>query len=109
MKIFLIQPMNGRSEEEITQERKIVENFFKMIDCEIINSLYKDKPPESNNEGLFYLGKSVQAMSEADLVVALPNWKKNKGCKIEYECAHKYGLEIAEMTINFHKNEEADE
>ena len=38
-------------------------------------------------------------MAEADAVLLLPNWEKGRGCKIEYECAKAYELEIVEIKL----------
>ena len=98
-KAMLIQPMAGRNELEILKERNMMKDVMESNGYEVMETLFREKAPKDVNEGLYYLGKSIQAMSKADLVVLLPNWNKNKGCKIEYECAKAYGKETLEIQL----------
>lgn len=98
-KIMLIQPMLGRSEEEIKREREMITEVVEAAGVKVIDTLFADKAPKNSKQGLYYLGKSVQAMAEADAVLLLPNWEKGRGCKIEYECAKAYGLEVVEIKL----------
>lgn len=91
MKVFISQPMNGRKNEDIILERNIIKKeLLKYFDVQIIDTLFDfdDKPP------IYYLGKSVEAMSEADLVVFAPNWENARGCRVEYRVAVEYGKRI---------------
>ena len=70
-KVFISFPMSGKTFEEIVEERdnilkKIKEKFSSQIDVELINSIY-ECPFE--HKPLWYLGWSIQAMSEADIAV----------------------------------------
>lgn len=47
-----------------------------------------------NASPLWFLSKSLEVMSLADVVVFANNWEKYRGCKIEHQCAKEYGLEI---------------
>lgn len=95
-KIFISFPMSGKTFEEIVTERdnilkKLKEKLFNNIDIELINSIYEE-PFE--HKPLWYLGWSIQKMSEADIAVfAGKNWKEARGCQIEYACAKQYGLQ----------------
>ena len=95
-KIFISFPMSGKTFEEIVEERdnifkKLKEKFFFKIDIELINSVYEE-PFE--HKPLWYLGWSIQKMSEADIAVFTgKNWKEARGCQIEYACAKQYGLQ----------------
>ena len=96
VKAFLIQPMNGRSEKEILDEREIMRMIFEVKGITLIDS-YITGEPKSNNIGLWYLGKSIEMMADADVVCLLPGWDKNRGCKLEYECAKNYEMTILEI------------
>ena len=99
LKAFLIQPMNGRKEREIIRERELMKKVLLPYDFEVIDTYFIEKAPEGCNEGLFYLGKSIQAMGEADLIICLPHWRKNKGCRIEYKCAKAYKKNILRINL----------
>lgn len=102
MKVFISQPMNGRSDEEILEERKFAERFLKTYydydyDIEIIDSFTKS--PELVTKGrIAMLGNSIQLMSDADLVLFMPDWNTARGCIVEHVVAEKYGLKILYMT-----------
>lgn len=91
MKIFISQPMNGRTNEEIMVERSLaIAELSKKIEVSLIDTLFdlENKPP------LYYLGKSIEAMADADLVVFIGNWENARGCRIEYETAREYNKNI---------------
>lgn len=90
MKVFISQPMLGRSNEEILAERNQVAARFP--DAEIIDSFFKDVPHSDNP--LWYLGEAIKLMGEADAVYFCKGWKHSRGCKIEYECAVAYGKPV---------------
>lgn len=97
MKVFISQPMKDLKEDEILEVRKeAVENCQKIYgeDIEIIESYFNDIP--KSNKGLFYLGKSIALMAEADVVYFCKGWEKARGCKLEHACALAYGIDIIE-------------
>ena len=91
MKIFISQPMNDLSEDEIKRTRLNIEQRIEQLfgDVDIINSLYF----EGGIKPLFNLGRSIQLLSEADIAYFASGWSKARGCRIEYMCASDYGIE----------------
>ena len=96
---MIIQPMAGRTEKDIKRERKMITEALEANGQEVINTLFTEEAPKDSKQGLWYLGKSIQAMAEADMVLLLPNWRNARGCKIEYECAKAYGIETVEIKL----------
>ena len=91
-KIFISQPMNGKTNEEIEDERNyIIDKLRENESVEIIDSFFKDKPYEASP--LWYLGESVKLMSEADVVFFCNGWQTARGCQIEHDCALEYGID----------------
>ena len=91
-KIFISQPMNGKTTEEIENERNYIIGRLKENECvEIIDSFFKDKPYEASP--LWYLGESIKLMSEADVVFFCNGWQTARGCQIEHDCALEYGID----------------
>ena len=97
IKIFISQPMNGKTTEEIEEERNYIidiltSRFARKNECiEIIDSFFKDKPYEASP--LWYLGESIKLMSEADVVFFCDGWQTARGCQIEHDCALEYGID----------------
>ena len=91
-KIFISQPMNGKTTEEIENERNyIIDKLRENESVEIIDSFFKDKPYEASP--LWYLGESIKLMSEADVVFFCNGWQTARGCQIEHDCALEYGID----------------
>ena len=91
-KIFISQPMNGKTTEEIENERNYIIGRLKENECvEIIDSFFKDEPYEALP--LWYLGESIKLMSEADIVFFCDGWQTARGCQIEHDCALEYGID----------------
>ena len=91
-KIFISQPMNGKTTEEIENERNYIIDRLKENECiEIIDSFFKDTPHDA--KPLWYLGESIKLMSEADVVFFCNGWQTARGCQIEHDCALEYGID----------------
>ena len=97
IKIFISQPMNGKTNEEIEDERKHIINRLTLQfareneHIEIIDSFFKDAP--HNAKPLWYLGESIKLMSEADIAFFCDGWQIARGCQIEHDCALEYGID----------------
>ena len=67
-KIFISQPMNGKTTEEIENERndiidRLATQFARENECiDIIYSFFKNAPHDT--KPLWYLGESIKLMSE---------------------------------------------
>ena len=97
-KIFISQPMNGKTDEFILAERekaiKAAKDYFG-DDIEVIDSFFKSTPHDA--KPLWFLGKSLELMADADAVIFIGNWKNYRGCKIEHICAVEYGIDVIEL------------
>lgn len=93
MKLFISQPMKGKTNEEIEAERAVVFSRFEAegIKVEIIDSFFKNAPAQATP--LWYLGESIKLLEEADVVFFCKGWEHYNGCTIEHECAVRYGKE----------------
>lgn len=100
MKVFISQPMAYKTQQEILNERGTLVELIKEEfgeDAEIIDSYFPDAPHDA--EPLWYLGKAIQLMSEADVVVMAKNWWIARGCRCEYDCARTYGKCVVESKV----------
>ena len=93
-KVFISQPMKDKTNQEIEQERKeIIEKTEKHFgEIEVIDSFFKDAPHDA--KPLWFLGKSLELLSTADVIVLGKGWENARGCKIEHECAVQYGIKV---------------
>ena len=97
-KLFISQPMRGLTDEEILKVREEIRARAEYVigePVELINSFIEDYPGEINKSiPVWYLGKSIQFLSQADIVYFGEGWENARGCKIEYEIASAYGIEV---------------
>ena len=96
-KLFISQPMNGKTDEEILKEReKAIKQAEELLKerVEVINQFFRVAPIDA--KCLWFLGKSLELLSTADVVYFAYGWQKARGCKIEHECAVQYNITIIE-------------
>lgn len=96
-KLFISQPMKGKTNEEIEAERaKAIEAAKEVLndDVEVIDSFFKDAPVDARP--LWFLGKSFELLSTADVAYFAKDWDKYRGCKLEHTAAQEYGIKVIE-------------
>lgn len=96
IKIMISQPMKGKTEEQIRSERAELVKKLEEKGHEVVDTIFAEETPEGDAR-LYYLAKSIEAMSKVDAVVFMPGWEKARGCQIEHEIAVKYNKFIKEV------------
>lgn len=96
MKIMISQPMRGKTEQQIRQEREELVEKLEQQGHKVIDTILTDKPPIDCDEAIYFLGRSIELMSKADAVVFMKGWENARGCRIEYQIAKDYGKFIKE-------------
>lgn len=110
IKVMISQPMKGKTEEQIKDERARFTEFLKGYrnDFEIIDTIFTDEVPDGMDKLIYYLGKSIEAMSQADLVAFMPGWKNARGCRIEYMVAKEYEKPVIDFGNKERKADKED-
>jgi len=94
--IFLSLPMAGKTEEEIKMDIAAMQNRAKHMfpddEVDFIESLIDEEPPDGCRPGVYFLARSIELMSYADLVIFNKDWEKARGCVIEKMVADKYQI-----------------
>lgn len=96
-KLFISQPMRGKTDEEILAERKkAIESAERNLGepIEVIDSFFQNAPADARP--LWFLGKSLELLSTADIAYFAKGWEDARGCRIENQCAIEYGIEVIE-------------
>lgn len=96
-KIFISQPMKDKSDDEILAEReKAIKSAEELLGepVEVIDSFFQSAPADARP--LWFLGKSLELLSTADIAYFAKGWEKARGCKIENTCAIEYGITVIE-------------
>ena len=99
MKLFISQPMAGKTEKEILDERERVlikvKELFPNQNIEVIDSFFDGEPKTP----LWYLGESIKLLGQADIVYFCKDWEKYRGCCIENECCVRYSIKHIEEVM----------
>ena len=103
-KLFISCPMKGRTEENI---KKSMEQMHKIAEItfgeklEVINSYYDGEAPNRTNLAVWYLGRSIMLMSEADYFVGIGYGSDfYHGCEIESRVAQLYGIKSMRVDMD---------
>ena len=96
-KVFISQPMRDKTQEYIEKERQhlieVAKRELKENEVEILQSYnpeWKDLNP------IDCMGRGLQILVQADIVVFAKDWEKARGCKIEHDVAVAYGKTVIE-------------
>jgi hypothetical protein len=93
MKVFISQPMRGKTEDEILDERT---RAFDAVcgrfntprqEIERLDTFFKD----FNGNRLEFLGRSImEGLAKADVAVFIGDWQNYDGCRCEHFIAAQY-------------------
>lgn len=108
-RIFISQPMAGKSTEQLLKEREEIKHQVieravfdygvREDEIAIIDSVIKTYLPDIHP--LFYLGNSIMMMAIADAVYFCNGWGNARGCRIEHRCAKEYDKRIMYETTPY--------
>lgn len=96
MKIMISQPMKGKTNEQIREEKAELVEKLKVEGHEVIDTVFDDFP-EGKATPVHYLAKSIEFIANVDGVVFMPGWENARGCKIEHQIAKEYGKWVMEV------------
>ena len=103
VKVFISQPMNGISDEEILEERakatELLTEYFKKEyneEVTIASSFFTNDNvpggiPEDAN-GIWYLGRSLQLLYDCDYIYFIDGYENARGCLVEEYVAYRYDI-----------------
>ena len=90
-KLFISQPMRDKTNEQIKQEReKAVKIAQELVVFE--NAPHDAKP-------LWFIGKSLELLSTADVAFFVKGWEEYRGCRIEQLAASQYGIPVLQEGV----------
>ena len=95
-KVFISQPMRGKTDRQIKAERKAIIKIAKEKfgeDVEILDSYFEG----FNGNALAFLAKAIEVLSSADVAVFGKGWENARGCAIEHQCCVSYGIDTIDI------------
>lgn len=94
LKAMISQPMFGKTNEQIREERKNLIIRLAEEGVQVIDTIIKEDPPKNIDEAIYYLSKSIEHIGQVDIVIFMKGWERFRGCKIEHQVAVEYGKEV---------------
>jgi len=97
-KMFVSIPMAGRDEKDVLAEIESIRDKFKE-NYDVIDSYFQEDDPNGIDKysSVWYLGRSIQLMRTANLVIFTKNWSQARGCIIEHRVCELYDIPYIEM------------
>ena len=96
-KLFISQPMRGKTDAEILRDReRAIANAEEIMGekLEPLETFFDDFAADA--KPLEYLARSIEFLAKADIVYFVPGWREARGCKIEHMCAVEYEIDRIE-------------
>ena len=95
MEVFICQPMDGLTNDEIKQRRlKFLDMIKRRYPTEEIRLIANPPYPYGCNSSVWYLGKSLECIASADLVFFSKDWEKDYICSLEHAICRYYNIPI---------------
>lgn len=94
-RLFVSVPMKDRTAEDIKKsiaKMHAIAEVIKEEPLDLIDS-YIAEAPETKNERIWYLAKSIEKLAQADLFIGISTSWDWPGCDTERSIAEKYGIE----------------
>lgn len=93
MKIMISQPMKGKTNEQIREERADLVKRLQEEGIEVIDTIFEEAPADEDI-AIYMLSQSIRYIGKVDAVMFMKGWEKARGCKIEHEVAVEYGKQV---------------
>lgn len=94
-KLFISQPMRDKTNEEIEKERQEAVREIQLLypneQIIVLDSFFKDALHEA--KPLWFLGKSLEILSSADIAYFCKDWDNYRGCRLEHKACKNYDIE----------------
>lgn len=96
LKVFISQPMRGKTDKEILEERKrlkeaVIQNF-RFNPIEVLDTFFSNLeiPDDVKHPKIYYLSKAIEMLSKADILLSAENWERYHGCIFERDIFRIY-------------------
>ena len=93
MKIMISQPMKGKTNEQIREERAELVQRLIEEGHEVLDTVFENAPADED-VAIYMLSQSIRYVGKADALYFTRGWENARGCKIEHEVAVQYGKEV---------------
>lgn len=107
-KVFISLPMQGYSLADIRKKQLKIFSMlnpekYELIETAVVIDPDLEKTMSKDEIRIWCLGRSIQKMTFADLVIMAPGWSEANGCCVEREVAWRYGKNILNLDDDYVK------
>lgn len=92
LKVFVSQPMSGRTAKEIEAERKELLHCIEKITHQKVRDIFPYREYRKNLPAASVFAKGVAQLAKADVAVFGTGWELARGCVLEAEICDAYGI-----------------
>lgn len=96
MRLMISQPMRGKTNEQIREERAKLVKQLESEGHEVVDTVFENAPA-NEDVAIYMLSQSIRYIGKVDGVVFMKGWENARGCRIEYEVATAYGKFVKEL------------
>ena len=93
MKVMISQPMRGKTNEQIREERAELVKKLQDEGNEVIDTVFENAPADEDI-AIYMLSQSIRYIGKVDALYFMKGWEKARGCKIEHQVAVEYGKQV---------------
>lgn len=93
MKIMISQPMKGKTNEQVREERAELIKRLQKEGIEVVDTVFENAPADED-VAIYMLSQSIRYIGKVDALYFMKGWEKARGCKIEHEVAVEYGKQV---------------
>ena len=93
MKIMISQPMRGKTNEQIREERANLVKGLTEEGDEVVDTVFENAPADEDI-AIYMLSQSIRFIGKVDAVYFMKGWEQARGCKIEHQVAVEYGKQV---------------
>ena len=90
-KVFVSLPMRGLEVDQIRDRQQEIFSKFAMPNWELMDTVAVDPNAEPGND-LWYLGRSIQMLGNADAIIFANDWRSARGCIVEHLVTTSYSI-----------------
>lgn len=93
MKIMISQPMRGKTNEQIIEERAELVKRLQEEGHKVVDTVFENAPADED-VAIYCLSQSIRYIGKVDALYFMKGWEKARGCKIEHQVAVEYGKQV---------------
>lgn len=93
MKVMISQPMRGKTNEQIKEERAELVKKLESQGHEVLDTVFEEAPADEDM-AIYMLSQSIRYIGKVDALYFMKGWENARGCKIEHEVAIAYGKQV---------------